>query len=460
MQLQLHEKAKNNVDLTNPYSLCWRGDLVKRYESLWSILHKFALLNAVKATDVRKIFLREASRNSSYNPWIWRNRDDLRYLGALDPVKMGTALNLTENFINESLVSNFVKQNEVNRLSCETLRYCSRCLRSGFHSPIYQLLFFDRCPIHKEKLITACQNCGSEISYRLNIDSFKKPYGCPKCQIMFCASLSKTGGNLVESAGREVALELVSNWLLSRIEFETLESSLKQETAKELSIRRKSEIISHLTVFWSNTIRFPVELKAILKKQLPESSNFIHVKVKFNEAKTNKEGIGLSAGKLDSDLYSIYKSISRHFLKTQLFEHRKCINSVGRNTWWGQYVLSCKGKICAFSNAFLLWRMYFEGLDHPANLFRKYKGNSSLRAHIDWQPPTYNCSESVLKRLFAFECYWIFSECLLIAKALNSKNIYSFNTFNIKKENILYWIVAPTLQGNITNYYDFYYWLS
>lgn len=460
MQFLLQKGKSENTELANSHFFCWRADLVNRYESLWSIMHKFALLNAVKAMDIRKIFAHGTKGSSSYYSWNWKNRDDLRYLVGLDTLKLLTALNLSENFLNESVVSSFVKQNEIKTLSCETLRFCRSCLQSGFHSSLYQLLFFSKCPIHKEKFITQCPNCGSEISYRLKNDAFKKPYGCSKCRIIFCPSLSKTGGKLIIEEGSEARLESISNWLLCRREFETVECSLKPDTTYEFSITRKNEIISHLSVFWSNIIKFPGGLKSILEKQLPVSNNFIRVKIRFNATKADKERSDLFGGKWDKELHSIYKSIARHFIKTQLFKHIKCINSVGRNTWWGHYVLSCSGKICVYSNAFLLWRMYFEGIDHPADLFRKYKGNSNYRTHIDWQPPTYNCSEAVLKRLFAFECYWMLFECLSIAKTLNSKNIYSFNTFNIKKENILYWIIMPILQGKITDYYDFYYWLS
>jgi hypothetical protein len=104
--------------------------------------------------------------------------------------------------------------------------------------------------------------------------------------------------------------------------------------------------------------------------------------------------------------------------------------------------------------------MYFEGLGHPVNLFKKYKGSPLYRTHINWNPPSYDSSESVLKRLFAFECYWVFFECLSIAKTLNSNNTYSFNTFSIEKNYIPYWIIAPRVQGKITNRFDFHYWLN
>jgi len=61
-------------------------------------------------------------------------------------------------------------------------------------------------------------------------------------------------------------------------------------------------------------------------------------------------------------------------------------------------------------NAFLLWRMFFEGINHPANLFRKFKGKTFERPHISWQPLNYRVPIALIKKIFVVECFSMFYE--------------------------------------------------
>lgn len=461
MEFQI--KKNKDGDLSNPHSFCWRDHLINRYESLWSIIHKFALWNAVQAVDIRRIFSSDTGKSIHSDIWKWGNRDDLRNLGALDPIKLSTSLNLNNYFISESIVSNYIKQDELKTLGCDILRFCESCLQSGYHSALYQLLFLDKCPIHKKRFKTRCPNCGDIVSYRLNKISISKPYGCSKCGVMFCTTLSNSSRkveNIIIIDEREAKIKPLVAWLLQRRNFDTLEYVLKSDFENKFCEVKQNEIITYFTLFWSNVISFSTELKEIRNRQKPLPNNFAHLKIEFIETKNDEVEIDPFGRKWDKGLYSIYKSISRYFKRTLLFNHLKCIDFVGRYTWWGDYVLSCTGKICLYANAFLLWRMYFEGLDHPINLFKKYKGIPLNRSHINWDPPSYYSSESVLRRLFAFECYWIFFEALLIARTLNSNNTYSFNTFSIKKNYIPYWIIAPKIEGEVKSHFEFHYWLN
>ncbi len=40
-----------------------------------------------------------------------------------------------------------------------TLRACGTCLRYGYHSTLFQMPWIDRCPWHREQLITQCRRC-------------------------------------------------------------------------------------------------------------------------------------------------------------------------------------------------------------------------------------------------------------------------------------------------------------
>jgi hypothetical protein len=120
-------------------------------------------------------------------------------------------------------------------------------------------------------------------------------------------------------------------------------------------------------------------LKGILSKQ--HSGSGLHLKTTFkssgsslkllNKNQQDKQRQDLFGNEWNRELLKIYKAIGRHFLKTQLRGHLKCIQSCGRKLWWNSFTLTCKGRICRSANAYLIWRMYFEGVDHPVTLFRE-----------------------------------------------------------------------------------------
>ena len=61
------------------------------------------------------------------------------------------------------------------------LRFCSICIRLGFHSALFQMPWIDRCPIHDEKIQDECPGCLSRISYRVDSEALSLAYGCPLC---------------------------------------------------------------------------------------------------------------------------------------------------------------------------------------------------------------------------------------------------------------------------------------
>lgn len=51
-----------------------------------------------------------------------------------------------------------------NSISCEPLRVCRRCLAVGFHSPIQQLPWIVRCPLHPTESLASCKHDGQGAS--------------------------------------------------------------------------------------------------------------------------------------------------------------------------------------------------------------------------------------------------------------------------------------------------------
>jgi hypothetical protein len=368
---------KISAELLSAAWFCWREDWASRYESLWSLLHKFALLNSAGSVVIRNCLGEKLS--DPYN-LDYRNRADLRYLGSLDQMKLAVAFRCSEKFINESVVSNYVKSNEIHSLTCEYLRFCRDCLKQGFHSPIFQILIFEKCPIHHKDLTTNCPNCKCHIPYRLNVKAFKRPYSCPQCHVLLSSAITLTNKKMKKFETREASLCLVSAWLLRRLSANTVDKLLPQqiETNNFIFDNKKSIFdISRLITSWSDVFVPNDKLNGLLSKQ--HSRSALHLKTTFesfgsslkllNKNQRDEQRQDLFGSEWNRELLKIYKAIGRHFIKTQLREHLRCIQNYGRNLWWDSLALACKGRICRVANAYLMWRMYFEGGKSSNNAF-------------------------------------------------------------------------------------------
>jgi hypothetical protein len=459
------QEAFNSVKVTealNSKSYCWRKDLVSSYESLWSLLNKFALLNFTGAKEIREIIAKDQGKDI-YTFWRWNNRADLRYLNGIDIPKLANIFNTSEKEIKAGAVTTFLKQDEIQSLISNVLRFCSKCLKAGFHSTFYQLLFFKNCPFHEERFTTKCPKCKKELPFRLDRSTFEKPYGCPQCRTVFCKKLLKIGCHLPLVKGREEKLELINNWLIERVSSQTLELSVKTNNKIASAREKAQETISNLISYWMEIIKPSDELREILVKNLNNPSNIsFYVKTSFNLSKEDTNLNELFNQDWEIELYCIFKSISRYFKKTQLQNHVKCIKNCGQNLWWDKLAISETGNICESANAYILWRMYYENLAHPTNIFEKSKGWNPRygfikKQKINWSPPNYDYSKWLLKRIFALECFWLFYECKLLARTFNQLNIYSFNTRFITNGFVPYWI-TKIIDKRSYNLYEIHRW--
>ncbi|MCX7096459.1 MAG: hypothetical protein NTV43_00975 [Methylococcales bacterium] len=65
------------------------------------------------------------------------------------------------------------------------LRGCRRCYQMGFHSALYQLPFFGRCPLHNEPIVDGCPECAYPVPYAIANPLKRTGFKCPNCQIGF-----------------------------------------------------------------------------------------------------------------------------------------------------------------------------------------------------------------------------------------------------------------------------------
>ncbi|CAG0959405.1 hypothetical protein ANRL4_00573 [Anaerolineae bacterium] len=171
---------------------CWRRDWVAPYESLWSLLHKFAALNWVCVQGAKQLFqktsMADRRQRRSHGKW------NLHTLGGFDGEKNRKVLKLSPDDLNHSLVTSLISSLEIRWLTPETnLRYCPECINRGYHSIFHQLYAISKCPIHDIALTEQCQHCGRKITYELNGRGKATPYSCPVCHTGLWAPRRRIG---------------------------------------------------------------------------------------------------------------------------------------------------------------------------------------------------------------------------------------------------------------------------
>ena len=89
---------------------------------------------------------------------------------------------------NRSIISTILKPVEYFSEHIHTwfpmsLKWCSECVKKGFHSWLHQFSLIKRCPTHQIDLICACPGCMKQIPFLLSDYSLSDPFTC-KCGYM------------------------------------------------------------------------------------------------------------------------------------------------------------------------------------------------------------------------------------------------------------------------------------
>lgn len=134
-------------------SYTWRDYLYRPYESLWSLVEKFCMLNGMTEAEFQKNICHKTAPTTK-----WLREFKSYYVfrcTALLPKDIDNNFNITQK--NYSILKCF----SVNRLETymnEDLYYCPECMKYGYHSIFHQLKFMNNCFIHKKQPLIIVKN--------------------------------------------------------------------------------------------------------------------------------------------------------------------------------------------------------------------------------------------------------------------------------------------------------------
>lgn len=139
-------------------------------ESLVSILWKFGKANALPGHVVAQLLGRDIDPYEGVVP----------QRGVVDVAGLHESLRVPVGRLRAALLPSVPR-----RRYSSVFRYCRRCVAHGYHSVLHQMEGTWRCPAHRRALETACQSCGYEAPYLVNVRLLESPYHCAYCRASY-----------------------------------------------------------------------------------------------------------------------------------------------------------------------------------------------------------------------------------------------------------------------------------
>lgn len=150
----------------------WRTGYVHKFASLWVTTLRFAILNrpsfAILSEDI------SACKDDNFIP-----------IDSLHNIEnKGIKLEFFVEVLGEardafkwSTLSDFPCGVQSNAFSSGPV-ICITCIQQGYHTPLFSLKWFKKCPLHQEPLIGACPKCGMNLSKSMRV---KKSFPASLC---------------------------------------------------------------------------------------------------------------------------------------------------------------------------------------------------------------------------------------------------------------------------------------
>jgi len=489
--------------LRSTYS--WYTSWTTGCDSIYGLLSKFAWLNGLSAREIAHLFV--SSRCGRKGITVQRLNLDLREPGVFDLSKIAQLCHTTVEAVTGAFVRGKYTDRLLEIRS--NLCYCPQCLESGFHSALFQVSCVPRCPLHHIALKQQCENCTGVIPYRLTSSLLRKPFACPHCERRFAPALqdgprqqlrmSVESYSLLERASEIACMKSRlgsaqqlgqhgsffgrGRWVfgapsLQRSKDEYYEfldailhdiwSGVPNLGAYTPATNNPGSHTSVIRIVRGHNLppprmqrwrfqclpssRFPVGKgrkpapgtagTRVGSKNSQASHRRIGTPVKdpvLSEARGNGSDVKLWT------LYPVYQAIRRQLFGRVLSNHRICIRSAAARMHWdveGDLI----PRFCPVAEAFLRWRMFWEGFGVPADLFRSPRHAAyGLRAWLCDGAPigaegwSLQGEQWFTHRVFAMQCIRNFYEWLSHCEAASTELPRRWRRADMIGSALTYW---------------------
>lgn len=161
--------------MPNTTRLIWSPEWRHRHESLWSILGKLETANVIPRESLLPDFTKG-------RVGLWRPEE-----GGKANRFFNEVLQLPIHATREAFLWDLASDNRSTSMVREALRYCPECMKSCYHSVLFQFSPLAKCPIHEVPLSDTCPRCGELI------DPMEGPaWSCPGCRHLLAEFRGRT----------------------------------------------------------------------------------------------------------------------------------------------------------------------------------------------------------------------------------------------------------------------------
>lgn len=411
------------------------------FESTWSFLQKFTILNACGARDIQREFGIASKRQHPQN-WSCRDRD-LHGWGALNPVIIQQSLNLTNLQVKTACTLDYIRRDEAKVLASRSLRICPKCVREGFHTPFHQLLFISNCPLHNELLLNVCVDCGKPTPlYSLSRQSFCNPYGCAECGTVWWQRGSVGQHPAWDQEERFRIMSEIGEWLAQRRDDRTIEANMS----------RLSRFIPDGHEFQVCVRRLPERWADVLGVKVPQlmggpRDTDLHITMEYTTPRVENPSSTVPFS--NKPFFDVYRAIRRSLARQLRKNHRDCFEKMGRGIWFpvSGRELPLR-QFCQEAYAFLLWRMFWENIDIPQKFFSRQL--LLIRSEIDLVSDRIplGIPEEAAIRIFGLECLRTFRRCQELGASMQEKDHITFPLYRLNNDRGSEWILKIAKSGS------------
>ncbi|MDH3380229.1 MAG: TniQ family protein [Gammaproteobacteria bacterium] len=214
----------------------WERTWCRRYVSIWAMLHRFMVANALRPSEMVSLFSENdvQKRQEMIDPRLsgTRKEEVFQQVGvSVSELNRGYALSIgLTGFASEIATS---------------LRYCPRCIGSGLHFSWQQLVWLPTCPIHGRSLRNSCE-CGRKVRYRLSgpVLAFGSRCECGKPNLVYGSRLSE------EENLRAAQFEVHLGFLKSKLCNGMIYPRVKESALSEEEVLRAYKLTHNVLRSW------------------------------------------------------------------------------------------------------------------------------------------------------------------------------------------------------------------
>ena len=157
---------------------CWQPAKIAPYESAWCLVHKFCAWNSASKRDLWTVIGKTSDDGPALSTLMthpqslltsdWISTERFAGIFGSDAAKRAFVSYYMERYEGKS-----------RHVNCaHTVRFCERCILVGYHSPLFQLLSVQNCPLHGIPLKNRCDGCDSLVPYCVPTNRSAPPFSC------------------------------------------------------------------------------------------------------------------------------------------------------------------------------------------------------------------------------------------------------------------------------------------